>query len=126
MRRRTKDEKVTRLRARKLAQEIESLPEKLARWAEDHSEQLAWADPAMPEGLNDRAEDCWRPLIAIAEQIGGDWPELSRRAAEALSGEISDRSRGVMLLQDIRTIFAEKSSLPSEELVSALIEMEDR
>ena len=40
----------------------------------------------MPAGLDDRAADCWRPLLAIAELVGGDWPERARAAALALSG----------------------------------------
>jgi len=38
----------------------------------------------------DRAEDCWLPMLAIAEVAGGDWPLLARKAAVALSADTDD------------------------------------
>ena len=46
---------------------------KCARWAADHIQQLRDADPDLP--LEGRKADCWRPLIAIADATGGDWPK---------------------------------------------------
>ena len=61
----------------------------------------------IPDSLHDRAADNWRPLLAIADAIGGAWPELARRAALLLSGVdvVEDRSVQVKLLGDIRGIF---------------------
>jgi putative DNA primase/helicase len=58
-----------------------------ARWADDHLEALSQADPSVPEMLADRPADCWRPLLAIADRCGGQWPARARSAAFALSGE---------------------------------------
>jgi hypothetical protein len=37
------------------------------------------ADPDVPAGLHDRAADCRRPLLAIADAASGDWPEVLAR-----------------------------------------------
>jgi hypothetical protein len=58
-----------------------ALRSQAARWAADHFEKLADPDPQIPEALNDRADDNWRPLLAIADLAGGEWPQLARQAA---------------------------------------------
>src|SRR5262245_65864349 len=55
------------------------------RWANDNIDLLCDADPATPDVLNDREADCWRPLLAIADRAGGEWPHLARSAAVSLS-----------------------------------------
>ena len=76
------------------------------RWAEDTTEQLKGRDPYLPGELDDRAIDNWRPLAAIAEVLGGDWPKRCYDAAKALSAERSeDEERGTMLLADLKSIF---------------------
>jgi Protein of unknown function (DUF3631) len=49
---------------------------------------------ALAAGLNDRAEDCWSPLFAIADIAGGNWPDLARKAALALSADTDDSAIG--------------------------------
>jgi putative DNA primase/helicase len=88
--------------------EMHQLRSKMARWAKDNVSRLQGANPAMPDGLNDRAEDCWRPLIAIADAAGGDWPSRARNAALELSTGTQDEDKasvGVLLLTHIRTLF---------------------
>ena len=61
-----------------------------------------------------------RPLIAIANQAGGEWPSRVRQAALALSGvEEADDSEGVQLLGDIREVFTARdgSRLKSNDLL---------
>ena len=53
------------------------LASKAARWVADHLEALRQADPDVPRALNDRQADNWRPLLAIADLAGGDWPTAS-------------------------------------------------
>ena len=36
------------------------------------------ADPVVPPNLYNRAADNWRPLLAIADAAGGEWPERAR------------------------------------------------
>jgi Protein of unknown function (DUF3631) len=83
----------------------------------------------LPEALNDRAQDSWELLIAIAEVAGGEWPQKAREAALALSGGAEpDDSARTQLLADIRSVFEEKECerITSEALVGALVAMPDK
>lgn len=105
LRRKLSGENVERLRHAE-ADLFQTLSEKLARFAEDHREAVRRARPLLPESLNDRAQDNWEPLLAIASVAGGPWPELGRRAALKLSGTDSPTmTTGVELLSDIQEIF---------------------
>jgi len=73
----------------------------------------------MPD-LNDRAADNWHPLLAIADLVGGTWPEEARRAACLLSGEEQDGAIGVELLRDIRSTFGDDDVIRSSDLVAKL------
>jgi putative DNA primase/helicase len=101
-----------------------------ARWVADHEVSLSAADPEAPDTLHDRAVDNWRPLFAIADLAGGDWPTLARQVAVRLSGEGAeqDASVRVQLLMDIKAIFDcdERDQIPSAFICGQLAEMEDR
>src|SRR2546425_9362460 len=75
MRRRGPEEHVDVLHVDKLFAELEPIRRKAARWALDHLDKLGNITPRVPETLHDRAQDLWRPLLAIADQAGGDWPD---------------------------------------------------
>lgn len=101
---------------------------KLARFAVDNREAVRLARPAEVEGLNDRANDCWEPLLAIAGIAGGDWPRLARVAAAALHGvEGESPSADAELLADIKTAFTDKhaSKLFGDDLLAALLADEE-
>ena len=77
----------------------------------DNRHTLESRDPKMPDGAFNRLADNWRPLFAIAEVAGGDWP---RRCAEAFAkltsnDDLDAQGVGTTLLIDIAAIFAEKS-----------------
>jgi hypothetical protein len=56
--------------------------------------------------MNDRAEDAWLPLLAIAETVGDNWPGLTRKAALKLSADALDHeSVAVQLLAALKKIF---------------------
>ena len=92
-----------------------------ARWAADSFAKLADPDPQIPDALNDRAADNWRPLLAIADLASGEWPQLARQAALTLSCEAQDGAIGVELLKDIRLAFGEADAIRSIDLVAKLI-----
>src|SRR5262249_25857675 len=106
------------------------LARKCARWVGDHAVTLAAADPDMPAELHDRACDNWRPLLAIADAAGGEWPRRAREAAVLLSaGEAAgEESLGVLLLGDIRGVFADAKAnqLSSTYVAAELGKMEHR
>jgi hypothetical protein len=72
------------------------------RFAQDNRAVLAASEPTLPENLNDRVNDFWEPLFAIANHAGGHWPKLAMDAALALSGEEADtEERSIELLGDM-------------------------
>ena len=82
------------------------LASKTARWVADHLDALRQADPDVPRVLNDRQADNWRPLLAIADLAGGEWPQKARAAALALSMTDEDAETiGVQLLGSIKGVF---------------------
>jgi putative DNA primase/helicase len=130
MRRRRRDEKVERFRITRL-DPFKRLARKAARWARDHLDRLREADdPDVPEELHDRAQDCARPLLAIADTAGGEWPERARRAVLALAQSVEDSSSTrVLLLSDLRELFdAEPASgvLFTAEIIAKLVSRDDR
>jgi putative DNA primase/helicase len=111
LRRKLATETVTRLRhaERDL---FPMLACKLARFAQDSEHRMRAARPALPEALNDRAQDNWEPLLAIADIAGGHWPEMARKAALKISGgEQESLSTGAELLADIKSAFDLDNSL---------------
>ena len=106
---------------------LDELARKAARWAADNAVALGASDPAMPDGIINRAADNWRALLAIAELAGGDWPDRARKAAIAAhDGDEDEASRLELVLGDLRDIFGEAEDKPSAELVKALAEIEGR
>lgn len=123
MRRKLPSEEVTRLRG----EQFEPLRQRMARFAADHLEAIKRAEPEIPTGINDRAGDNWEPLLAIADQAGGDWPEKARAAALALSGAPAEaESIRTMLLADMRRLLIEHKALSSTDLANKLADMEER
>jgi putative DNA primase/helicase len=120
LQRKPKSANVARLRKRD-SDEFGILRRKAARWAADNFDKLTDPDPAIPEALNDRAADNWRPLLAIADLAGGGWPQRARDAACILSGEGREAtSINVELLADIRLAFGDLDVIRSIDLVAKL------
>lgn len=120
------DEQVEPLRLHKLG-DLLHLRRKAARWAADHLEELREHDPDMPPELKGRAADNWRSLLSIADIAGGEWPQLARQAAVALSADTSEQTAGIMVLEDLRKLFEERGDrLPTADILETLNAMEDR
>jgi Protein of unknown function (DUF3631)/Bifunctional DNA primase/polymerase, N-terminal len=126
LRRRRSDEPIEPFRFER-TERLDQLARKAARWVADNADRIRGADPEMPAGVFNRAADNWRPLLAIADAAGSGWPARARGvvlcAEAAGSGEQSAR---VLLLADVRVIFAERrvDRLASAELVEALVAIE--
>lgn len=122
---------ITRLRAPGSRAHLAELAQRLARWAADDAGRLD-RDPHMPAELGDREQDICVPLLSIAEQAGGDWPDKARRALLTLfrgrAAEGSTMEAGTLLLADIRALFAEigAEQMPSAEIATKLGGMEER
>lgn len=105
------------------------LRQKSVRWAQDSAAALKKIAPAIPSIKSDRAKDNWSPLLAIADQAGGEWPRQAREAMRTIEeSKQDDEAIGPQLLNDIKGIFENEKveKLPSERLVSSLISMKDR
>ncbi|MBV8136619.1 MAG: DUF3631 domain-containing protein [Deltaproteobacteria bacterium] len=126
MRRRRKDEPIARLN-RDVKANLSILARKCLRWAADSLATIKDSEPLSPRGLDDRAENNWCPLLAVAEAAGADWPLRARDAAIALStsSERDADTNGTMILADIRDLFEEKGErILSRDLCSALAALE--
>ena len=122
LRRKLKHEKVERLRHAEKGL-FDELASKLARFAEDSGATLGMARPNLPDALNDRAQDNWEPLLAIADMAGGNWPKTAREAALTLSGAEQDSiSLSAELLADIKEVLETKGveRISTAELIEAL------
>jgi putative DNA primase/helicase len=129
MRRRLPSESIAQFRADR-TDDLKILARKAARWSNDNLETLRAMDPDVPPTITNRDADNWRPLIAIADAAGGEWPARARAVAETMTdqADMDDKSLKTMLLEDIRSVFGTKGvdKLPSADLVEALSEMKDR
>jgi hypothetical protein len=80
--------------------------------------------PILPEKLSDRQQDIAEPLLAIADEAGGDWPEKARQGLVHLcEGAEESESAGVKLLRAILSVFTEDEIFTSD-LLSRLPEAE--
>ena len=120
LQRKPRDANVERLRRRD-TEEFKRLRSQAAKWAADNFDKLVDPDPVVPEALNDRAADNWRPLLAIADLAGGTWPEEARRAARTLQGDGQDDAINIELLRDVRTAFGDADEIRSADLVAKLV-----
>jgi putative DNA primase/helicase len=108
---------------------LDILARKAARWASDNADCVRVADPDIPAGTFNRLADNWRPLLAIADAAGGEWPKRARHVLAMMAGATTgDQSAGVLVLADTRNIFGERGEdrLPSTELAEALVAIESR
>jgi putative DNA primase/helicase len=153
LRRRLPDEKIERLRSNRTGH-LKALGRRVARWVADHEQQLRDADPPLPDDLNDRAQDNWRLMVAIADAMSGEIGAKARAAALKVAEENlqSDEDASIMALGDVAAICDEKEfeaqrkligasarvalpedpserlvkALSSQDIVCALVVMEDR
>ncbi len=87
---------------------------KLARWCSDNANDLGRAEPALPGNAYNRRADKWRPLFAIAELAGGEWPNMARHAFLAEEQDAGvNVGAATDLLADIRDLLE-----PHEHVIS--------
>jgi uncharacterized protein DUF3631 len=93
-------------------------------------EQLSAARPHLPHELNDRAQDAWEPLLAIADAAGDVWPVLARAAAIALheaAADYAEEALELLALGHVRDAFQEfgEDKLATSTLLEALVRRDD-
>ncbi|MGO8684198.1 MAG: DUF3631 domain-containing protein [Thermoleophilia bacterium] len=124
--RRAPGEAVARFRQRDAEAEFADLRADITAWAETMTD-LGEDRPELPDELDDRAQDSWEPLLAIADRAGGTWPARARQAALVLSrGRDDDNtSLGIKLLADLRTIFADELAVATSEIIARLKRLDE-
>lgn len=115
--------------SRRIQTETE-LCRKLARWCGDYAKQIEASDPILPSRAFNRLADNWRPLFAIAEVAGGDWPQRVAHAFTLLTTQEDADAHGIgtMLLADVQAAFKDAAAdrMFSKSLVESLVAMSDR
>jgi hypothetical protein len=101
---------------------LQECARKLARWGEDCD---GLPDVDLPPGFHNRTGDNWRPLFAIAQLAGGEWPARVLAAATA-SLVTSEQGLIATLLADIHEVFGEKDRVTSQALVDGLSALEEK
>jgi len=83
--------------------------------------------PTLPSGIADRDADIWEPLIAIADEIGGDWPAVARDAAVTFvtAGRDIEPSLGIRLLADLQKVFDGRDQMQTADILASLIGIEE-
>jgi hypothetical protein len=82
----------------------------------------------LPTGLRNRTREIWRPLLAIADLAGGEWPVLAREAAVALHTSHADElDHRLKLLVDIRAVYdaLRTDRIHTNELLAELARVEE-
>jgi hypothetical protein len=129
MKRRLPGDKIEEIRVGRTAH-LDVLARKTARWATDNAVRIADMEPAIPPGIYSREADNWKPLLAIADTAGGDWPQRARDAAAKshAAADVDDASMVELLLADIRDVFAaegsEKSATPVADMFAEKTDVE--
>lgn len=120
MRRRHAGEQVEPFRRRIHHPAGAAIRHKIETWAAAFPTSVTWPD--LPAQIQDRDADKWEPLIAIADFIGGQWPERARKAAVALiaAAKNAEPSLGIRLLADLKEIFGDAKDMPTEEILAEL------
>jgi hypothetical protein len=127
MKRRAPGEHVEPFRIREHEAPGHAIRHALMEWAHVVGSSVGAAWPEMPEGVTDRPQEVWEPLLAVADAAEGDWPRRGREACVALVKVASDRkvTLGIRLLADLRTIFGDADALPTVVILDRLTRPED-
>lgn len=131
LRRKLPTESAERFRMRRSAPALRELGEQLRGVVTPMAGELADAEPELPDELDDRAQDLWEPLFAVADCAGGYWPAKVLHAAIVLSAgrdgeDDPTKAAGKQLLLDINEIWMPGvERMASADIRVALTKLED-
>jgi putative DNA primase/helicase len=129
MARRAKGEKAERLRKTPKQTWIQ-LRQKIKRWVKDNHSAIADACeeilPTMPDVFNDRAEENWVPLTAIAKLASAKWLALTGEAMKDLEGyDVEDDSPAEYLIKALERLFCQRLAKDHESKLFSLDKYDD-
>jgi putative DNA primase/helicase len=127
MRRKRPEETTANFRGDRADPTLAEVQRKFARAAADNADALRLADPNMGDLFN-RDADNWRPMFAVAELAGGDWPRRVRELALASVASDAEQSTKEQLLADMWLAFQAKRTdrLSSEDAIEYLTGLDER
>ena len=123
LRRRLPGETISKYRLRTDVPVLHDLRDRPAEWVGSVMAKLERPVAAIPDELEDRAEDAWEPLLAVANAAAGHWPVRAREAAAD-----DDDSLDTRILADVRVIFTRDEGvafLRTAELLTELRKLEE-
>jgi len=139
-----KARRADKMRDRDASASVAPLRDELRVLSKDEEliKKLRDARPEMSDelGLGDRQQDICEPLLAIADEAGGDWPNRARDALKLIyAKEALDLDVHTQLLFDIKVVFSggkpdektgkrpyeETDRLSTETLLKKLVELAD-
>jgi hypothetical protein len=125
MRRRHAGERVEPFRRRLHAPDGHRVRDAIEAWAAAQSGTMSW--PVLPPEIQDRDADVWEALMMVANAVGGEWPERTRKAAVALleASKEAEPSLGVRLLADLQSTFGDAIAMATEDVLTALHAMKE-
>lgn len=131
MKRRTRDEHISRFRRRHVEKPAGELDARISAWAKMHVESLREAEVDLPDEFSDRQQDASEPLLAIADMAGDMWAERARKSLLVLlTDEPSAPVESLQLkclsdCRDVLRLHHKDFKMHSFELVSYLKELEE-
>jgi hypothetical protein len=96
-------------------------------WAEQNQDALNEAEPKSPPDIVDRRLSNWRPLFAVADAAGGDWPSKIRDVALWFEAQ-QEQDGELRILSDCKAVWDENPDLdflPTKMLHAELNDRED-
>lgn len=128
MRRRKRSEHVEAFKERDANHQTAGYKAQFETWANRSRANLAHHNPVIPEGVRDRSEEIWEPLLAIAENASPAWAKEARDACRWFVIEqraSNPRSEGVQLLHDIKLVMGKRTKIHTQELAELLVDLEE-
>jgi hypothetical protein len=100
----------------------------LGKWAKRHTPEIVTSWPDMPDDVENREREKWEPLLAVADEAAGHWPESARAACLELA--LGDQTNAPVeptprerLLDDLRVIFGGAEKMPTAQIVRRLYDL---
>jgi hypothetical protein len=120
LRRKKRGEQVTRVPVDLEDQQL-PLRDILTSWCDAHEGSIKSSRTVVPDLSNDRAQDNWFPLYAVAEAFENDWPKRCEAAYRVLTTH-AELELPTMLLTKISGYFSSTGTtrISSSELVAEL------
>jgi hypothetical protein len=92
-------------------------------WASHNLKRLRDARPTAPSELGHRQREVCRPLLAVVDLVGGDWPDKLRGALVTLfaaQAALPTNDIKEALLRDIKEVFGNRERITSADLATGL------